>query len=211
MSLADKLKEFETILQDIPPEKQQDKLNELLTTLAPEELEELQKQQCVICGIISGKIPSNTIYNDEFVQAVMEINPASNGHAIVFPKKHHSLLAQVERDTLTQLMLVANSIAQAQYDLLEAEGTNIHVANGGAAGQRLPHVVVNIIPRYENDGIKFEWTYGKPNPDDLKKTADKLRPAINIPKPVEKTVEKVEVIPSDADEEEDDYVPRKIP
>ena len=50
--------------------------------------EENPKPECIFCGIVEGKIGSAKIYEDEFVLAVLDIMPASNGQAIVIPKKH---------------------------------------------------------------------------------------------------------------------------
>ncbi len=205
MSLQDKLKNFEAILKETPPEKQQEKLNELLATLTPEELEELQKQQCVICNIISGKTPAHIIYQDEHVMAALEINPASAGHTILFPKKHASVFATLPEEIVAHAFLVANNIATAQYDILESDATNIHVANGAAAGQKLPHATINIIPRYEGDGITFEWTYGKPTPDELKKLSEKLKDKIKTPQKL--TKEKV-VVPQEPITPPEDLEPR---
>ena len=43
---------------------------------------------CLFCKITSGEIPSKTIYENEHVKAIMDINPTSNGHILIIPKKH---------------------------------------------------------------------------------------------------------------------------
>lgn len=210
MSLQEKLKNFETILAQTPPEQQQEKLNELLATLSPQELEELQKQQCIICNIINKKTPAHIIYEDEHTTAALEINPASSGHTIIIPKKHSAILAGLTPDIISHLFLVANNIAQAQYDILEAEGTNIYVANGAAAGQKLPHAVINVIPRYEGDGISFEWPFGKPTQEDFKKITEKLKGKIETPQTLKQEEEKEE---EEVEEEikEEPKMRRRIP
>ena len=42
---------------------------------------------CVFCNIVEGKIPSHTIFEDEIVKVMMDINPVSNGHLLIIPKK----------------------------------------------------------------------------------------------------------------------------
>lgn len=41
---------------------------------------------CLFCKITSGEIPSKTIYENEHVKAIMDINPTSNGHILIIPK-----------------------------------------------------------------------------------------------------------------------------
>ena len=45
---------------------------------------------CLFCKIISGEIPSNTIYDGDLVKAFLDISPKSNGHLLVVPKKHYT-------------------------------------------------------------------------------------------------------------------------
>ena len=50
----------------------------------------VMKEDCLFCKIISGKIPSNKVYEDDAVFAFLDIYPASEGHTLVAPKKHFS-------------------------------------------------------------------------------------------------------------------------
>ena len=43
---------------------------------------------CIFCKIIKGEIPSKTIYEDELIKVIMNINPISDGHLLVLPKEH---------------------------------------------------------------------------------------------------------------------------
>ena len=44
---------------------------------------------CIFCKIINGDIPSYTIYENETVKAFLDINPTSNGHTLIIPKKQN--------------------------------------------------------------------------------------------------------------------------
>ena len=41
---------------------------------------------CLFCKIINGEIPSKTLYEDDDVKVIMDINPDSNGHCLIIPK-----------------------------------------------------------------------------------------------------------------------------
>ena len=43
---------------------------------------------CLFCKIIEGSIPSRTIYEDDLVKVFLDINPNTNGHCLIIPKKH---------------------------------------------------------------------------------------------------------------------------
>ncbi len=43
---------------------------------------------CIFCKIIAGEIPCFKLFEDEATLAFMDINPASEGHALVIPKEH---------------------------------------------------------------------------------------------------------------------------
>jgi histidine triad (HIT) family protein len=126
---------------------------EQLKAMSPEQLKELQKQQCIFCQIISGKVNSRKIYEDDSCIAILDINPANPGHALIMPKEHHSIMPLMPENEIEHLFLVAKRISMAQIRVLKADGTNMFIANGAAAGQKAPHFMIHLIPRKENDKI----------------------------------------------------------
>ena len=61
-----------------------------------------------------GKIKAKKIYEDNELVAALEINPASLGHAIVFPKKHFSVLAQLK--DVGNLFNIINKISSVLFE-----------------------------------------------------------------------------------------------
>ncbi len=138
--------------QQLTPEQQKE-LQEKLKNMSPEELLEFQKQQCIFCQIISGKIPSKKIYEDDKNIAILDINPAAKGHILLLPKEHYAIMPQIPEKEITNLFLQAKKMSQLILKALKVSGTNIFVANGLAAGQKAQHFMIHIIPRKEDDGI----------------------------------------------------------
>ena len=134
-------------------EEQQKELQEKIKRMSPEELKEFQKQQCIFCQIIAEKIPSKKVYDDEKSVAILDINPAAQGHILLLPKEHYAIMPQVPEPELKHLSIVSKKLSQAILRGLKVSGTNIFIANGFAAGQKAQHFMIHIIPRKEGDGI----------------------------------------------------------
>ena len=43
---------------------------------------------CLFCKIVAGELPSTQVYEDDRVVAIMDIFPATRGHALVIPRAH---------------------------------------------------------------------------------------------------------------------------
>ena len=123
--------------------------------MSPEELKEFQKKQCIFCQIIAGKVQSRKVYEDDNVIALFDINPANPGHILLLTKEHYSIMPQIPDDDVAYVFMVVKSLSNSMLRSIDAQGTNIIVANGIAAGQRAQHFMVHIIPRKDNDGINF--------------------------------------------------------
>jgi histidine triad (HIT) family protein len=133
--------------------EQQKALQEKLKNMSPEELRDFQKQQCIFCQIISGKIPAKKVYEDENTIVILDINPAAKGHLLVIPKEHYAIMPQISDENIGHSFLVAKYMSQIVLKVLRVGGTNIFVANGPAAGQRAQHFMIHVIPRKEGDGL----------------------------------------------------------
>lgn len=167
------------------PENQVQEIREQVETASDEELEEFllsQKNQssqgqCIFCEIADGKIDSIKIYEDKNILAVLEIMPASRGHILVFPKEHKHFIQEVDDKILNRLMNFVKNISPIIIKTLNAEGISIYIPQGQIAGQRIPHFVINLIPRYKEDKerIVFDWQREKKETEELEGIAEKIR------------------------------------
>ena len=69
---------------------------------------------CLFCKIIDGKIPSDIVYENEYVYAFNDINPISPTHILIIPKEHISTLNDIEEkhtQTMGEMFLAAKKIA----------------------------------------------------------------------------------------------------
>jgi len=176
-------------ISKLPQEEQQEKLQNLLSTLSKDQIEYLKtqqkQQQCIFCSLVDWKIPQYRIYEDNHFIGILDINPASKGHVIIIPKKHHHFITEIQEDFSKPIKKIINKI----YGVLEADTSTI-INNGTNAGQKLNHVSIHVIPRYENDKINLTWNSTKESEDELKDLSKKLMIKEEIQKIIEeKTLE----------------------
>lgn len=108
---------------------------------------------CLFCKIIEGSIPSKTIYEDEIVKVFLDINPNTNGHCLIIPKKHIVTVEEVDEDLTKHILKVEKKIYQLLKDKLNIEGLTI--VQNNELGQEVKHYHVHLIPRYSDDNWKM--------------------------------------------------------
>jgi histidine triad (HIT) family protein len=121
-------------------------------------------EDCIFCRIVAGELPSTRIHEDERTIAIMDINPATRGHALVIPRAHARDIHDIGEQDLAHCALVARTIADRALSGLSADGITIMQANAPAAWQTVFHYHVHVIPRYLDDPLVLPW---QPAPADL--------------------------------------------
>ncbi len=130
--------------------------------------------------IVTGKIPSYKVYEDELIFAFLDIFPASPGHTLIIPKKRYEFLHEVPDETAAAIGRVLPRLAKAVIKVTGAEAYNIIANNGVPAGQVVPHVHFHIIPKFsKDDGLKHTWDAGALADEDAVKLRDAIQTAAN--------------------------------
>ena len=110
---------------------------------------------CIFCDIVARRAPASIVYEDDVVIAFMDLFPINPGHTLVVPKQHFARVTDVDDATAAHMMTVARDVAAAIYrSPIRAEGVNLTLADGRAAGQEVPHAHLHVIPRYRGDGFR---------------------------------------------------------
>lgn len=130
---------------------------------------------CVFCKMVSGEIPAAKVYEDKSLLAFLDIGPLSDGHTLLIPKEHFETLDQCPSDLLGRIASVTGKIAKAVIIAVNADGYNILVNNGRAAGQLVQHLHFHIIARREGDGLFSQWPAGKYPEGKIEELTDKIR------------------------------------
>ena len=115
---------------------------------------------CIFFYFSNGEIPSATLLEDEKFRVILDLGPASKGHALIIPKAHYADLTEIPEELAGESMKLAKRVVGAMKNALPCDGYNVVQNNGAPAGQTVFHYHVHLIPRYEGDGPMVAWTPG---------------------------------------------------
>ncbi len=120
----------------------------------------MRQDNCIFCKIAAGDIPSATIYEDNDFRVILDIEPASKGHALILPKEHYANLYELSDELAAKALTVAKKVITKMTDILGCDGYNVVQNNGEAAGQTVFHFHIHLIPRYKDDNVNIGWKPG---------------------------------------------------
>ncbi|MDR2401567.1 MAG: HIT family protein [Deferribacteraceae bacterium] len=110
---------------------------------------------CIFCKIAEGKIPSTKVFEDEQFVVILDLYPVTKGHALLIPKEHHVNIFDVPEDIAVAVYPLLAKLARAVRAATGAAGMNIVQNNGEVSGQAVFHSHIHLIPRYDDDNLRF--------------------------------------------------------
>lgn len=124
---------------------------------------------CIFCKIINQEIHSKKIFEDEKTYAFLDIDPVTDGHILVIPKKHYVDVDDCDEEYLKEVISTCKKIGGLLIEKLNATGFNILNASGKDAQQTVFHLHFHVVPRFKDDGLDM-WYSSK----NKKKSVDKI-------------------------------------
>ena len=124
-------------------------------------------ENCVFCNLANGIWDSATLYEDDDFRVILDLGPASKGHALILPKTHYANIYEIPEELAAKAIVLAKKMAGIMTEALDCDGFNIVQNNGEAAGQTVFHFHMHLIPRYEDDGQTIGWNPGEPTQEEL--------------------------------------------
>lgn len=134
----------------------------------------MRDDSCIFCKIANGEIPSKTLFEDDTFRVILDLGPATKGHALILPKDHYKNLYEIDEAVAADAMKLAKKMAIKMTDKLGCDGFNLVQNNNKVAGQTVFHFHMHLIPRYENDGQKISWNPQSPSQDELEETKNQI-------------------------------------
>ena len=122
---------------------------------------------CIFCKIANGEIPSRTLYEDDDFRVILDMSPATKGHALILPKSHAKNLYELPDETAGNVMKLAKKMATTITEKLGCDGFNLVQNNNEVAGQTVFHFHMHLIPRYEDGAPMVNWVPGEPSAEEL--------------------------------------------
>lgn len=127
----------------------------------------------IFTRIINGDIPGRIIWNDDRAVAMVDIRPLHPGHVLVIPKDEVDHWVDLDPDLAAHLMTVAQKVADAQLDVVDAKRVGLVIA-----GFEVPHTHLHVVPISSMAHLDFANADGNADPADLDAMADDLREAL---------------------------------
>ncbi len=135
----------------------------------------MSTESCIFCKIANGEIPSASIYEDDEFKVILDLSPATKGHALILPKTHYRNIFDMDADMAAKTFALASTLAKGMKEALGCDGMNIVQNNEEIAGQSVFHFHMHLIPRYKGDGQRILWTPNESTSESLAKTAEQIK------------------------------------
>jgi histidine triad (HIT) family protein len=124
---------------------------------------------CIFCKIVAGQIPCAKIWEDGDFIAFLDINPISEGHTLVIPKKHEDYVFELDDRAYSGLFKSSKSVATLLKKALAVDRVGVIIE-----GFLVPHAHIHLIPM--NSPADFSPARArKASPSELEATAKKIR------------------------------------
>lgn len=137
----------------------------------------MRDENCIFCKIANGEIPSATLYEDDDFRIILDLGPASKGHALLLPKEHYENLYMLPDELAVKALPVAKKMITKLTEVLGCDGYNVVQNNGETAGQTVFHFHMHLIPRYKGDQVGLGWKMGELTDEERDDILAKLREA----------------------------------
>jgi histidine triad (HIT) family protein len=131
---------------------------------------------CVFCRIVTGDVPSAHVREDDRTLSFLTVEPVTEGHTLVVPKRHARNILDIDDADLTAVALATREVAVWQRERLGCAGVTLYQANEAAGFQTVFHYHVHVVPRYPGDKVANAWRdLPQAGRDDLERVARRLR------------------------------------
>jgi len=116
--------------------------------------------KCIFCKIVEGGIPpgKGKVWEDRDFISFLDLNPVEEGHALVIPKKHVDSLVDLDEETSERYIGAIQKVGKILMKRYNADGFNLVLNNGKAAGQVVKHIHFHLLPRKEGDNKRGIFT-----------------------------------------------------
>ncbi|MBV8491746.1 MAG: histidine triad nucleotide-binding protein [Candidatus Eremiobacteraeota bacterium] len=110
---------------------------------------------CIFCRIAAGEIPSKSVFRDDEVVAIEDVNPQAPTHVLVMPLRHYANVGEMadgaDPAALGRLLAVASRVGRER----GGDGYRLTINTGSQGGQTVDHLHVHVMA-----GRQMSWPPG---------------------------------------------------
>jgi len=119
--------------------------------------------------IVEGIIPSYKVAEDDNYYAFLDINPLTEGHTLVIPKKEVDYVFDLDDETYRGLFLFAKKVAKAQKRVIPCKRIGVAVL-----GMEVPHTHIHLVPLRTEGDLDFRKEKMQFTPAQFQSVADRI-------------------------------------
>lgn len=137
-------------------------------------------EDCIFCKIARGDLPCFKVYEDDKVLAFMDINPVSQGHTLLVPKRHAENLWEIPEADLAAIHLASKRVIHAIKKALDPVGVALLQLNGRGVNQVVKHYHLHVMPRSSGEPQLpvASWELKEGDMDSIKRVSEKIASAL---------------------------------
>lgn len=107
---------------------------------------------CIFCKIANKSIDSMQLYEDDFIVAIMDINPHCDGHTLIIPKNHYEDYTKVPNDVMDHILRKAENLGNSIIKKLDVKGYTLAINYGDR--QEVKHFHMHLMPSTSMKNIR---------------------------------------------------------
>lgn len=139
-----------------------------------------KNNECVFCSLVKENSDTDNliVHRTKYNFVILNKYPYNNGHLMVVPFKHTHELKDLSQEEISELMQYGQHCVEALKEVYKAEGYNLGMNLGSAAGAGIKeHLHLHIVPRWNGD-TNFMPVIAdvKAMPEHLQKSFQNLKP-----------------------------------
>ena len=134
----------------------------------------MRDENCIFCKIAAGEIPAATLYEDEDFRVILDLNPASKGHALILPKEHYRNLYDLDDKLAAKVLVLAKKMTGKMRDVLKCDGNKNEQNKEESAEHSDLQLPFQMKTRYKGDNVGLGWRMGTLTDEDREEIVKKM-------------------------------------
>ena len=129
---------------------------------------------CRFCDIIDGKVLDYKVWEDELFIALLDINPAKEGHLMLIPKKHVEDIFDLDDSLYQRLFSTAKRLSGPLKIATNAKRIGLVVV-----GFAVPHAHLHLVPLHKSNELFDPSLFKRAEPEELRTMQKKISEEID--------------------------------